>query len=108
MKRPKVQIDTKAQAEATKAQTAAVQEQTRAQTAQAQASEAAARAREVAAENAAALTRNMTQNMGSDLKNDNVAQVIAGGSADAAEGIQSTMRKRRPGGALSSQLGVNV
>lgn len=104
MKKPKVQIDTAAQAAATEAQTAAVREQTAAQLRQHETSMAAEKARSIAAENAAALTRNM----GTDLGSNNVAQVVTGGSADAAEGIQSTMRKRRAGGALSSQLGVNV
>lgn len=104
MKKPKVQIDTAAQAAATAAQTAAIREQTAAQQQQYEAAAAAEKARAVAAENAATLTRNM----GTDLGSNNVAQVVAGGSADQAEGVKSTMRKRRPGSALSSQLGVNV
>ena len=104
-KRSKVEVDTTAQAAAMQAQTAAVQEQTRAQQAQADASAKAEQARQVAAENAATLTRNV----GSDLKGENVAQVVAGGSADVASGIPTgTLKKKRMGGPLSSQLGVNV
>ena len=104
MKKPKVQIDTAAQNAAFDAQTAAIREQTAAMQKQAETSAAAEKARAIAAENAAALTRNM----GTDLGSSNVAQVVTGGSADAAEGIKSTLRKRRAGGTLSSQLGVNT
>jgi hypothetical protein len=104
VKKPKVQIDTAAQAASIEAQTAAIREQTAAQSKQAETALAAEKARSIAAENAAALTRNM----GTDLGSSNVAQVVTGGSADAAEGVQSTLRKRRPGGTLSSQLGVNT
>ena len=104
-KKPKVEIDTTAQAAAMQAQTAAVQEQTRAQQAQADAAAKAEQARQVAAENASTLARNV----GSDLKGENIAQVVAGGSADVAAGTpQSTLKKKRMGGPLSSQLGVNV
>lgn len=52
---------------------------------------------------------NLSANMAADLKTDNMAQVIAGGTADTASGIASTMRKRKPGsGGLSNALGINV
>lgn len=103
-KRPKVEIDTAAQAAAMQAQTAAVKEQTAAQSAQADAANKALEAQRVAAENAATLK----SNMGQDLKADNIAQVVAGGSADATGTPSSTLKKKRLGGTLSSQLGVNL
>ena len=122
-KRPKVEIDTSAQAAALQAQTAAVQEQTKAQTAQSDTANKALEAQRVAAENANAMLRQQQEqarieaanastlksNMGQDLKAENIAQVVAGGSADAAAGTpSSTLKKKRLGGTLSSQLGVNV
>lgn len=102
-RKPKVEIDTAAQAAAIDAQTAAVREQTAAQQAQYDSFNKAEQARAIAAENAATLTKNI----GSDLKNENVARVQAGGSS-IPEQIVGTLKKRRAGGALSSQLGVNV
>lgn len=103
-KRPKVEVDTAAQAAAAQAQAAAVREQTAAQSAQAESAAKAAEARRIADENAAALS----SNMGRDLKSENVAQVIAGGSASETGTPTSTLKKKKLGGTLSSQLGVNV
>lgn len=104
-KRPKVEVDNSGVAAAQEAQAAAVREQTAAQEAQAASAAKAAEARRIAEENAATLA----SNMGRDLKGDNVAQVIAGGSAAENVGTPtSTLKKKRLGGTLSSQLGVNV
>ena len=57
----------------------------------------------------AANAATLKSNMGQDLKAENIAQVVAGGSADVAAGTpSSTLKKKRLGGTLSSQLGVNV
>ena len=104
-KRPKVEVDNSGMAAAQEAQAAAVREQTAAQTAQADAAAQAAERKRIADENAAALA----SNMGRDLKSENIAQVVAGGTAADAGGTPtSTLKKKRLGGTLSSQLGVNV
>lgn len=50
---------------------------------------------------------NLQQNFAADLTNDNLSQVVAGGSAAEAGAVPGS-RKRRPGaGGLSSQLGIS-
>ena len=123
-KRPKVEIDTAAQAAAQQAQVGAIQAQTKAVEDQTIASNKAAEARRVIDEQAAAQQaaaakaaaeaamqqRNLAANMGTDLTNQNKGTVIAGGSADVVDAAtpDAGKKKRRQGGSLSSQLGVNV
>lgn len=71
---------------------------------------AAIRAQEQAAKAAAEAqlaANNLQANLAKDLKTENISQVVAGGSAAALEQA-STLKKKRPTGSLSSQLGVNV
>lgn len=52
---------------------------------------------------------NMQKNFSADLTTENLTQVVAGGSAGAADTSgASSSRRRRPGTGLSSQLGINV
>jgi hypothetical protein len=53
---------------------------------------------------------NLKTNFAADLTNDNLTQVVAGGSATAndASVTSSGTRKRRSGDSLSSQLGISV
>ena len=76
---------------AQRAQTEAANAQAEAQAAQAKAVEAA---------------NNMTQNFKTDLTSENMAQVVAGGSAAAADTATTDLKKKRPRGQLSSQLGL--
>lgn len=69
----------------------------------------------VAAANAAvaqaqAAANNLQKNFATDLNTENVASVVAGGSAESASApTASSGQRRRPKGAgLSSQLGINV
>lgn len=98
-KRPKVNIDTKAQAAAQQAQVSAIQAQTKAVEDQAAAANKAAEAKRV-----------IDENMATDLTNQDKGTVVAGGSADAVESVvvNATPKKRRSTGSLSSQLGVNL
>lgn len=69
---------------------------------------AQAAAAKAAAEAQAAAT-NLQKNFAADLKTENLGQVVAGGGAEAAsEGAPSTLRRKKQGTALSSQLGINV
>ena len=65
--------------------------------------EAAQRA--IAAAQAAAT--NLQRNFQADLKNENVTQVSAGGTAEAIQDTNS-VRRKKPTGGLASQLGINV
>jgi hypothetical protein len=56
------------------------------------------------AEEQSRLQRNMQANFSADLKGDNLANVVAGGTADAF-GTDTQVKKRRAGG-LSASLGV--
>lgn len=60
----------------------------------------------IAAANLAA--QNMQKNFSADLKNENIANVTPGGGDEAANPIIQNARRKRSGGGLSSQLGVNV
>lgn len=67
--------------------------------------EAAARA----AAEAQAAANNLQKNFAADLTTENLGQVVAGGTADqAAAGIGTGLRKKKPASALSSQLGIQV
>lgn len=67
---------------------------------------------QTAAANAAAAAQtaanNLSANMAADLKTDNMAQVVAGGTADAAVSDVTETMKKRKGTGLSSTLGINV
>lgn len=116
-KRPKVNIDTAAQAAAQQAQVGAMQAQTKAIEDQTAAANKAAEAKRVIDEQAAAASKaaalqqqNITTNMATDLTNQNKGTVVAGGSADVVDSAVAsvTQKKRRSTGSLSSQLGVNI
>ena len=66
--------------------------------------EAAARA----ASEAQAAANNLQKNFATDLKNENLSQVVAGGGAESAAGVTTGVRRKRQSTALSSQLGINV
>ena len=52
---------------------------------------------------------NLQKNFSTDLTTENIPQVVAGGSAAAAgDASVGTSRRRRPGGGLSTQLGINA
>lgn len=51
---------------------------------------------------------NLQANFAQDLKTDNVSTVVAGAGADAMQGDTSLVKRKRPGSALSSQLGINA
>lgn len=73
------------------------------------AAEAAQAAAAQAAAEAQLAANNLQANLAKDLKTENVSQVVAGGTADAMDAMaDSTLKKKRPQGSLSSQLGVNV
>ena len=50
---------------------------------------------------------NLQKNFQTDLKTENMTQVVAGGGAEAIP-ESSTKRRRKGGGGLSSQLGIDV
>lgn len=64
--------------------------------------EAATRAQAQAQEAAT----NLQKNFQADLGTENMAQVVAGGSAAAESDLTTGTLKRRRGGGLSSQLGI--
>lgn len=67
--------------------------------------EAAARA----AAEAQAAANNLQKNFATDLKTENLGQVVAGGGAEAATETSTTgLRRKRQSASLSSQLGINV
>jgi len=55
---------------------------------------------------AQAAANNLQKNFQTDLKTENMTQVVGG--AEAAIPESSPKRRRRQGGGLSSQLGINV
>lgn len=62
-----------------------------------------------AAAEAQAAANNLQKNFATDLKTENLGQVIAGGGAEAAAADVTTgLRRKRQSTALSSQLGINV
>ena len=50
---------------------------------------------------------NLQKNFQTDLKTENMTQVVAGAGAEVA-GDESSPKRRRKGGGLSSQLGIDV
>ena len=50
---------------------------------------------------------NLQKNFQTDLKTENMTQVVAGGGAEVAT-PESPPKRRRQGGGLSSQLGINL
>ena len=64
------------------------------------------RAQRVVAE-AQAAANNLQKNFQTDLKTENMTQVVAGGGAEVGT-PESSPKRRRQGGGLSSQLGINV
>lgn len=52
-----------------------------------------------------AAANSLSSNMGANLKTSNTPQVIPGGVSNA---VASSMSKKRKGGGLSNQLGINV
>ena len=56
---------------------------------------------------AQAAANNLQKNFQTDLKTENMTQVVAGGGAEVA-GDESSPKRRRKGGGLSSQLGIDV
>ncbi len=55
---------------------------------------------------AQAAANNLQKNFQTDLKTENMTQVVAGGGAEATP--ESSPKRRRRGGGLSSQLGIDV
>lgn len=51
--------------------------------------------------------QSLSANNGADLTTSNISNVVAGGTADATSYDSSALKKRK-GGGLSSQLGINV
>lgn len=52
---------------------------------------------------------NLAKNFKTDLTNENISNVVAGGTAaDSAVAMEQGGRKKRSTGSLSSQLGINV
>lgn len=68
----------------------------------AEAQAAAARAQEEGRVAAA----NMEKNFAADLKQENLTQVVAGGTAAALDTASDLKKKRKPSAPLSSQLGI--
>ena len=64
------------------------------------------RAQRAIAESQAA-ANNLQKNFQTDLSTENMTQVVAGGGAEAAI-PESPQKRRRQGGGLASQLGINV
>lgn len=63
--------------------------------------------RAIAAANEA--SNNMARNFKVDLANENISNVVAGGSAaDSAVALDQGSRKKRQAGGLASQLGINL
>ena len=56
---------------------------------------------------AQAAANNLQKNFQTDLKTENMTQVVAGGGAEVA-GDESSPKRRRRGSGLSSQLGISV
>ena len=56
---------------------------------------------------AQAAANNLQKNFQTDLKTENMTQVVAGGGAEVAI-PESSPKRRRQGSGLSSQLGINV
>lgn len=50
----------------------------------------------------------MQTNFATDLKQENVGTVVAGGTADVVGTTEDLLKKKKLGGTLSSTLGLNV
>lgn len=74
-----------------------------------EAANVAAKEATATAERARQTQLNMQTNMAADLKQENVGQVLAGGTADAS-GLDTDLLKKRKAasGGLSSTLGINA
>ena len=57
---------------------------------------------------AQAAASNLQKNFQTDLKTENMAQVVAGDGYAELSSPESSPKRRRRGGGLSSQLGINV
>ena len=57
---------------------------------------------------AQAAANNLQKNFQTDLKTENMAQVVAGDGYAELSSPESSPKRRRRGGGLSSQLGINV
>lgn len=65
-------------------------------------------AAEKAAAEAQAAANNMAQNFKADLSNENLTQIVPGGTADELVTNEPMRKRRNPGASLSSQLGINA
>jgi hypothetical protein len=66
------------------------------------------RAAKAAAE-AQAAANNLQANFATDLKTENLGQVVAGGTAEQMDtSAATTMKRKKPQASLASQLGINV
>lgn len=66
------------------------------------------RAAKAAAE-AQAAANNLQANFATDLKTENLGQVVAGGTADQMDtSVSAGVKRKKPASSLSSQLGINV
>lgn len=62
-----------------------------------------------AAADAQAAANNLQANFATDLKTENLGQVVAGGTADIMDTASvSTVKRKKPASSLASQLGINV
>ena len=62
-----------------------------------------------AAADAQAAANNLQANFATDLKTENLGQVVAGGTADMMDTSSvSTVKRKKPASSLASQLGINV
>ena len=57
---------------------------------------------------AQAAANNLQKNFQTDLKTENMTQVVAGDGYAELSSPESSPKRRRQGGGLSSQLGINV
>ena len=57
---------------------------------------------------AQAAANNLQKNFATDLSTENVASVVAGGSAESSPTASSGQRRRPKGAGLASQLGINL
>lgn len=62
-----------------------------------------------AAADAQAAANNLQANFATDLKTENLGQVVASGTADQMDTASvSTVKRKKPASSLASQLGINV
>lgn len=67
-----------------------------------------AEAAQRAAAEAQRQANNLQKNFQTDLKTENIAQVLPGVDASTDDAMGSTVKRRRQTGGLASQLGINV